>query len=57
MLYKNGIFGKALKATLGVVALLSVTGGLVSCNLGGEEEGGEDTEQQGEENEEDDDDD
>lgn len=55
MLYKNGIFGKALKATFGVVALLSVTGGLVSCDIGGEE-GGEDTEQQGEENEEDDDD-
>jgi hypothetical protein len=51
MLYKNRIFGKALKATFGVVALLSVTGGLVSCDVGGEESGGDDTEQQGEENE------
>ena len=57
MLAKNRIFGKALKATFGVVALLSVTGGLVSCDVGGEEEGGDDTEQQGEENKEDDDDD
>lgn len=57
MLDKNKIFGRALKATFGVVALLSVTGGLVSCDVGGEEEGGEDTEQQGEENEEDNDDD
>ncbi len=53
MLYKNGIWGKALKAILGVVALFTVAGGLVSCDVGGEE--GEETEQLGEENEEDDD--
>ena len=54
MLYKNGIWGKALKAIFGAVALLSVTGGLVSCNVGGEDEDRENTEQQGEEDEEDD---
>ena len=54
MLYKNGIWEKALKAILGVVALFTVAGGLVSCDVGGEEEG-EETEQLGEENEEDDD--
>lgn len=59
MLYKNGIWGKALKAIFGVVALSTVSGGLVSCDIGG---GGDDndneTEQQnrGEENDDDDDD-
>ncbi len=53
MVYQNRIWGKALKAIFGIVALLSVTGGLVSCDIGGEE-GGEDTEEQGEEDEEDD---
>ena len=46
MLYKNGIWGKVLKAIFGIVALLSVAGGLASCDIGGEEEGGEDTEQE-----------
>ena len=46
MLYKNGIWGKALKAIFGVVALLTVAGGLVSCDIGGgDDEGGEGTEQ------------
>lgn len=52
MLYKTGLWGKALKAIFGVVALLTVSGGLVSCDIGGEGEEGEETEQ----GEEDDDD-
>lgn len=51
MLDKNGIWEKALKAILGVVALFTVAGGLVSCDIGGEAEEGEGIEQ----NEEDDD--
>lgn len=47
MLYKNGIWGKALKAIFGVVALSTVAGGLVSCDIGGgDDEGGDETEQQ-----------
>lgn len=45
MLYKNGLWGKALKAIFGVFALLIVSGGLVSCDIGGEGEEGEETEQ------------
>ena len=56
MLYKNGIWGKALKAIFGVVALSTVAGGLVSCDIGGDE-GGEDIEEQRGGNEDDDDDD
>lgn len=49
MFYRNGIWGKVLKAIFGVVALLSVTGGLISCDVGGEEDGEETEEQEGEE--------
>lgn len=45
MFYKNGLWGKALKAIFGVVALLTVSGGLVSCDIGGDDDGGEGTEQ------------
>ena len=45
MLYKNGFWGKALKAIFGIVALFTVAGGLVSCDIGGEGEEGEETEQ------------
>ncbi|MBW4639039.1 MAG: hypothetical protein KME05_12530 [Gloeocapsa sp. UFS-A4-WI-NPMV-4B04] len=55
MLYKNGLWGKALKAIFGVVALLTVSGGLVSCDIGGEGEEGEEGEET-EQGEEDDDD-
>lgn len=56
MFYKNGIWGKTLKAILGVAALVTVSGGLVSCDIGGDE-GGEDIEEQRGGNEDDDDDD
>lgn len=46
---KNWNFGKAIRAILGAVALLTVAGGLVSCDFGGGEPGGE-TEEQTEDN-------
>lgn len=47
MLYKNGTWGKALKAIFGVVALSTVAGGLVSCDIGGgDDDNDNETEQQ-----------
>jgi hypothetical protein len=57
MLDKNGIWGKTLKAIVGVAVLVTVSGGLVSCDIGGDEDGEEIEEQRGGNEEDDEDDD